>query len=231
MQKWVKSTSLLWGAISPSAVGAKSKCYQCHLEYLEIIICTSEKALFRVCRVFVCLTAEGIILHQSQCSSGSSSLTRTPSSPFSYMTSARLSLTLFLCLVLALKAAELKRCCWTEKIKKHECNNIYILFSGCNHTGWLFFISCSWTSRAAAWMREWVEKYWKMQLYTPFPLCRLRFKDRRAAVTFSNREILLPLTVASRMSGGPRPKMSLSSGLNCTKAKTHTTINTHVQLT
>lgn len=136
---------------SPSTVGGKSKCCPCHFEYLEIIICTSEKALFRVCRVFVCLTAEGIILHQSQCSSGSSSPARTytPSSSYSYMTSARLSLTLFLCLVLALKAAELKRC-------------------------------------------------------------------------FSNREILLPLTAASRMSGAPRPKMSLSSGLNCTKAKTHT---------
>lgn len=41
-----------------------------------------------------------------------------PSSSFCHMTSARLSLTLFLCFVLALKAAELKRCCSKRKEKK-----------------------------------------------------------------------------------------------------------------
>lgn len=49
-------------------------------------------------------------------------------------------------------------------------------------------------------------------------------------VTFSNREILLPLTVASKMRGAPSPKMSLSSELNCTKTKhTHTKINNVVE--
>lgn len=53
-----------------------------------------------------------------------------PSSP--HMTSARLSLTLFLSLVLALKAAELNRCCWGKK-EKEQHNQTWRF--------WIFFLS------------------------------------------------------------------------------------------
>lgn len=69
---------------------------------------TSEKALLRfLLSPFVCVTAE----------EWKASFCLIPVfSSFSHMTSARLSLTLFLCLVLALKAAELKRCYWRKSI-------------------------------------------------------------------------------------------------------------------
>lgn len=59
----------------------------------------------------------------------------TPSSSFffsflssssSHMTSALLSRTLLRCLVLALKAAELKRCCWRKRLED-ECHNVFLL--------------------------------------------------------------------------------------------------------
>lgn len=66
------------------------------------------------------------------------------------------------------------------------------------------------------------DKYWQNAITHSRVTHLGRFKDRKVAVTFSNREILFTLTAASRMRGGPRPKMSLRSGLNCNKTKTQT---------
>lgn len=95
-------------------------------------------------------SVEGIILYPSQYSPGSSSV--IPSSSFHHMTSARLSLTLFLCLVLALKAAELKRCCWRRKDKKMSAT-LFIIFRLSSHMMsflfilWHLFQCAGWDSR------------------------------------------------------------------------------------
>lgn len=104
-----------------------------------------------------------------------------------HMTSARLSLTLLLCFVLALKAAELKRCC--REIKRGETQMTT--------------------------QNDGRQKERGLQDYS-----LLQIKTSRVAFTFSNLEILLPLTAVSRMSGGPRPKISLSRELNYRKKKT-----------
>lgn len=108
---------------------------------------------------------------------------------------------------------------WVEKMlsmkkeKRDECNL---------NTQDLAFLFCGTWTFTAAWCktrRKIVKNAIAHSHGWIVPVCRLRFKDGREAVTFSNREILLLLTAASRMRGGPRPKMSLSSGLNCTKRR------------
>lgn len=101
------------------------------------------------------------------------------SSPSCHMTSARLSLTLLLSLVLALKAAELKRCCGDKQARRREAIMLLLIIL------W----ECS----------------------------SVQMKTSEVPFTFSNLEILLPLTAVSRMIGGPRPNISLSRELNCEK--------------
>lgn len=104
------------------------------------------------------------------------------------MTSARLSRTLFLSFVRALKAAELKRC-WKETKKtispsQHYSTLLTVIFK---------------VAHCVVLNNE--KMTWKWYF----------------VATFSNREILLVLTVGSKMRGAPRPKMSLRRGLNCNK--------------